>query len=189
MRTIWQNKQLSRCLQGGVYLLLLNFTILSCAFFNERSLADEPQDIVLKFKLEARNSYIIEQPVPVTFILQNVTHKDVYVLNWYTPFEGIKGKIFKVTRNGIEIPYEGRMMKRGNPTREDYIHIKPLGSVSSIVDLTLAFNMDIPGEYHTEYIKHIYDLSFDEKMLPRTQSEHQGVKVSGNAVTFRMNKP
>jgi hypothetical protein len=188
MRNIRQNKQLSRCLQGGVYLLLLNFTILSCAFFNEKSIADEPQDIVLRFKLEARNSYIIGQPVPVTFTLQNVTHKDVYVLTWYTPFEGIKGKIFKVTRNGIEIPYEGRMMKCGNFAREDYIHIKPLGSVSSTVDLTLACNMNVPGEYHVEYIKHIYDLSFDEKTLPRTQFEHQNVAVSGNAVTFRMIK-
>jgi hypothetical protein len=188
MRGIRQNKQLSRYLQRGVYLLLLNLIIWSCAFFGENSSADKQQDIVLRFKLEARNSYIIGQPVPITFTLENVTHKDVYVLTWYTPFEGIKGKIFKVTRNGIEIPYEGRMIKRGNPVRQDYIHIKPLGSVSSTVDLTLAFNMDVPGEYRIEFIKHIYDLTFDEKTLPRTQAEHQGVEVSGNAVTFRMIK-
>ncbi len=188
MRGIRQNKQLSRYSDGGVYLLLLNLIILSCAFPGENRSADKQQDVVLSFKLEARNSYIIGQPVPITFTLQNLTHKDVYILTWYTPFEGIKGKIFKVTRNGIQIPYEGRMIKRGNPVREDYIHIKPLGSVTTTVDLAPAFNMDVPGEYRVEFIKHIYDLTFDEKTLPRAQAEQRGVEVSGNAVTFRMIK-
>lgn len=182
------DKKLLRYIQGGVYLILMSFIIWSCAFFSEKSLADTHQDIVLKFKLEARNSYIIGQPVPLTFTLENVTHKNVHVLIWYTPLEGINGKIFKVTRDGIEIPYEGRMVKRGNPVQQDYIHIKPSGSVSSTVDLALAFNMNIPGEYRVEFIKHIYDLTFDEKTLPRTRDEHQGVEVSGNSVTFRMIK-
>jgi hypothetical protein len=150
---------------------------------------DKKQDAVLRFKLEARDSYVLGQPVPVTFRLENLTHKDVYVLTWYTPFEGLKGKIFKVTRDGAEIPYEGRMIKRGEPAHEDYLHIVAGGAASAVVDLNQAYKIDVPGEYHVEFVRRIYDFTFSEKTIPRTQAEHQGVAISGNAVTFRIIGP
>jgi hypothetical protein len=188
MNSIKQHNKLLTYIQGGVYLVLLILIIWACAFFSEKGFADKPQEAVLKFKLEARNSYIIGQPVPITFTLENLTHKDIYVLTWYTPLEGMKSKFFKVTRNGIEFPYEGRMIKRADPVQQDYIHIEPRGSVSSTVDLTLAFRMDVPGEYRIEFTKHIYDLTFDEKAVTRAQADHQGVAISGNTVTFRIIK-
>ena len=157
MKSIRHTKQLPRYLQRSICLLALSLIICACTFSEGKLTADEGGDIVLRYKLEAQNSYIIGQPVLITFTLENVTEKDVYVLTWYTPLEGIKGNIFKVTRNGIELPYEGRMIKRGNPVREDYIQIKPMGSASSTVDLTPAFNMDVRGEYHVEFIKNIYE--------------------------------
>lgn len=190
MKSTGRNERLSRCLRRGVCLLLFNFSLLSCAVFNEKGLADEQQNPVLRFRLEAQPSYIIGQPVPITFTLENLTNRDIYVLTWYTPLEGVKGKIFKVTRDGTEIPYEGRMVKRGNPAREDYIHITSRGSSApSTVDLSLSFNMTVPGEYHVEFIKRVYDLTFNEHILPRKQAEHQGVHIPGNAVTFRMISP
>ena len=118
-----------------------------------------------------------------------LTHKDLYILTWYTPFEGLNGKIFKVTREGVEVPYEGRMIKRGDPGPKNYLHITPQGSASAVVDLAKAYPMNTPGKYHVEFIKRIYDLTLDEKILPRKQAEHRGAEISGNAVTFRMIRP
>jgi peptidyl-Lys metalloendopeptidase len=169
-------------------LFALSIFMWQCPLFSENIASDNEQGAALRFKLEARDSYILGQPVPITFTLENLMRRDVYVLTWYTPFEGLKGKIFKVTRNGAEIPYEGRMIKRGEPTREDYLHIAPLGSASATVDLALVYNMGAPGTYRVEFIKGIYDLTFDENTIPRELAEHKGIEISGNAVTFSLIK-
>jgi hypothetical protein len=38
-----------------------------------------------------------------------------YVLKWFTPLEGIGGDIFRVERDGAELPYHGKLVKRGPP--------------------------------------------------------------------------
>jgi hypothetical protein len=169
-----------------VYLFFLSFFIGQSALSGESEFGDNKQNAMLRFKLKAQDSYIVGQPVAVTFMLENLTDKDVYVLTWYTPFEGMNGKIFSVTREGIEIPYKGRMVKRGEPVRKDYLHITPLGSASEVLDLATAYNMNTPGEYHVEFIKPIYDLTFDEKTIPRKQAEHRGAEISGNTLNFRV---
>lgn len=172
-----------------VYVLFLIMVTWQRALPEESRPADSHQDAPLRFRLEALDSYIVEAPVPVTFVLENLTHKDVYVLTWYTPLEGLNGKIFKVTRDGAEIPYEGRMIKRGAPVRNDYVHITPLGSASAVVDLAIAYTMQIPGEYHVEFIKYIYDLTFNNNTVSRRQAEHQAIAIAGNSVTLHLIRP
>jgi hypothetical protein len=180
------NRYPSRYKKTLVFMLALSTVLWQCAFSSENIATDNSEDPVLRFKLEAQSLYTTGQHVPVVFILENLTDKDIYVLTWYTPLEGLKGRIFKVMRDGVEIPYEGRMIKRGNPLREDYIHIGPRGSVSTTVDLASTYNMNTTGEYRVEFIRHIYDLAFDESIIPRKQAKHQEITISGNAVTFHV---
>lgn len=86
-------------------------------------------------------------PVPVQFTLTNVSELDLYVLKWYTPLEGIWGEIFRVTRDGRAIPYEGPLVSRGAPLPEDYVFLGPGASVSAAVDLSPAYDFSEPGIY------------------------------------------
>lgn len=97
----------------------------------QRSITEQPLSSVLKYQLSASNSYVLGKPVIIKFTLYNLLDENIWVLTWYTPLEGLKGKIFLVTCNGKEIPYEGRMVKRGNPTQDDYIYIASKGSAST----------------------------------------------------------
>jgi hypothetical protein len=188
MITFYGEKYLSIHKMTLICLIFMSIFIWQIGFPRESVSVDNQPDAVLRFELEALPSYIAGEPVQITFVLENLTRRDVYVLTWYTPLEGLKGKILKVTRDGVEIPYEGRMIKRGEPGRKDYLHISPLESVSFVVDLTPAYDMNTPGDYHVEFIKRIHDFTFDEKTIPKKQAEHQGGDISGNAVSFRIIK-
>ncbi|MBI5827482.1 MAG: hypothetical protein HZB22_07145 [Deltaproteobacteria bacterium] len=143
----------------------------------------------MRFTLDAQQSYAAGSPVAIRFTLENLTAEPLYVLKWYTPLEGIKGRIFKVTRDGVEVLYEGPMVKRANPVRDDYVRIGPGESVSVAVDLSVVYDLTKPGEYRAEFSGRIYDVAVEEKTLPRTMDKHQGIDLTGNAVTFRVSRP
>src|SRR5687768_10993951 len=85
----------------------------------------------MEYQLIARDTYVMGNPIMIKFSLQNLSNENLWVLKWYTPLEGLKGKIFLVTCDGKEIPYEGPMFMRGQPKKDDYIHIEPGRSVSA----------------------------------------------------------
>jgi hypothetical protein len=60
--------------------------------------------------------------------------------------------------DGKEIPYEGPMMKRGQPVKSDYIHIDPGSFVSTKVDLSTVYNIPPSQACIVEFKGRIYDL-------------------------------
>lgn len=144
---------------------------------------------MLKYTLKAKESYTQDQEVNICFRLENVSNEKLWVLTWYTPLEGIKGKIFRVTRDGEKIPYQGRMVKRGNPARKHYVGIEPKSSLSAQVDLSLAYDLSKPGQYRVEFKGRLHDVTKEESSLPRSQDRHSGMDIAGNAVTFKLILP
>ncbi|HVR99286.1 MAG TPA: hypothetical protein VMW27_21880, partial [Thermoanaerobaculia bacterium] len=69
----------------------------------------------LECGLEAVPPLVAGGPVSVRFTLTNPGEAPVWVLGWNTPLEGWQGTIFAVSRGGQEIPYQGPMVKRGDP--------------------------------------------------------------------------
>jgi hypothetical protein len=47
------------------------------------------------------------ETVKLKFTLTNNSEVDLYVLEWYTPLEGIAGEIFRIERDGQLMPYDG----------------------------------------------------------------------------------
>ena len=127
---------------------------------------------------------IKDQPIIIEFTLENHSSENLWLLKWYTPFEGLKGKIFRVTCDGKEIPYEGQMVKRGHPTKDDYIYVASEDSVSSEVNLSDAYTFPTSYECKVEFKGRIYDFSKSEGSLPKKSEEHQMINITGNSVTF-----
>lgn len=143
-------------------------------------------DSSLTYSLAARESYFAGEPVVITFKLENDSDETLYVLKWYTPLEGLGGNVFKVTRDGEEIPYNGPMVKRGDPQGSDYAELRPRSSVSAEVDLSPAYDLSKPGNYQVEFAGKIYDVTSNKSTLPRIREKHQGKTVSGNSLSFRI---
>ena len=140
----------------------------------------------LEYHLGAKGNYVVGGPVIISFTLENQTDTDLWILIWHTPLEGLRGRIFLVMCDGEEVPYEGRMVKRGDPVRYDYVHIRARGSSSTEVDLSLAYNLPVADECRVEFKGQIYDFTSGEDYIPRRRDEHQGVHIPGNIVCFQL---
>lgn len=152
----------------------------------DESVSGKAIDQILKYQLSADPVYVSGESVRIGFTLQNTSDENLWVLKWYTPLEGIKGKIFQVTCDGNEIPYEGRMVKRGDPTKDDYIFLAPKDSVFAEVDLSEAYSLPVCNECHVIFKGRIHDIVTDESLLPNKSEKHQWVDIPGNTVSFRV---
>lgn len=168
-----------------IYLALFTFNYLQCD--NSMQFHSVNEEIIT-YKLEASEAYKIGEPIKIMFTFENKSDQILYLLKWYTPFEGFNGDLFRITLNGQVVRYEGRMVKRGEPDIDDYISIGPGKSVDTTVDLSMAYSLDKPGLYQVNFIRNISDLIFAEKdknaknLFPRTVEKHQPMEISGNSI-------
>lgn len=138
----------------------------------------------LRYHLHAQSSYVQGAPIVIEFSLENLSPNDVWILKWYTPLEGIKGKIFELKCDGVDILYEGRMVKRGEPGLDDYIRLKAGSSVHVEVDLSHDYSFPNSGECELKFKGRIFDVTSDEHQVPRASSEHIYIDIPGNTVSF-----
>ena len=142
----------------------------------------------LKYSLHGQSKYVLGKPILITFDLENSSSTDLRVLTWYTPLEGIKGKIFEVTCDGEAIPYEGRMVKRGNPGQEDYVLIHAGGSAHAEFDLSQAYSLRECKECRVNFKGRIHDVFVDGEHPSRAADQQASVEVPGEPLSFRIEK-
>jgi hypothetical protein len=126
--------------------------------------------------------------VVLKFTLQNNTDVDLYVLQWFTPFEGLGGDIFRVTHAGRLIPYQGPLAERSEPTPEAYLWLGPKDSASVEVDLTRAYDFSQAGEYSIEFRSpRVSHVARSEDDMAQTMDELGPVNIPSNQVTVVIN--
>jgi len=142
-----------------------------------------PSSSGLRARLETPASLPVGDPLEVRFFLANETDGDLYVLNWFTPLEGLGGDIFRVTRDGQRVHYQGPQASRGDPTPEAYTLIAAGGTVSAEVDLSLAYDFSRAGNYTIEFVspKQSYVAGSEEEMA-RSVDELGPVEIPSNEV-------
>jgi len=84
----------------------------------------------------------------IRFYVINNSSDDARMLIWGTPFEQrLSADILLVSSQGEVLPYLGRMVKRGEPTDEDYL-IVPAGQRQDVLlDLSVSYGVSTEGEY------------------------------------------
>jgi peptidyl-Lys metalloendopeptidase len=83
-------------------------------------------------------------------IILNYTNKGsdtVLIYQHYIPKQQLSDPLFEVSLNGTPVQYVGRLVKRSVPTLEDMFQLKPGRSVSSVVQLSLEYDMTKTGNY------------------------------------------
>lgn len=121
----------------------------------------------------------------VRFELANRSQAPLRVLTWNTPWEGWKGTILTVTREGEELPYQGPMLKRGDPGREEYAEIAAGGRIEATVDLAEVYDVSRPGSYRVEVTGDLLDVTSNAAdTVPRPRDRHQPMPLRCEPVTF-----
>lgn len=128
-----------------------------------------------------------QAPTSVRFELANGSASPLQVLMWNTPLEGWKGTVLRVTRNGEELPYQGPMLKRGDPQSDAYVEIPADGRVDATVDLADVYDVSRPGTYKVEVDGDLIDVTTEAtEMIPRPRDRHQSLPLDCEAVTFEV---
>jgi peptidyl-Lys metalloendopeptidase len=125
------------------------------------------------------------EPAELVFTLTNAGQGVVQVLNWQTPFEGIRAPMFTVLRDGTEVEYRGPMLKRGAPRKEDYLTLKPGERRQAKINLAEAWDVDASGNYTVQYVAHLFDVIAGPDSAPRGLDEFNEVTLSCNSVAFK----
>jgi heat shock protein HslJ len=169
--------------------------ILAFVASTSESLAQQPiamgatPDLSLDCTLDMGEAYPVDEPVTLGFELHNPTDRPLYVLNWYTPLEGIAGDILEITRDGARLPYQGLLAKRADPTRDEYVAIEPGGTKAAGVDLTTGYDLSTPGTYQVRFTAGLQDVTADETLVARKRNDHQPRPLTCNTTSFRILPP
>jgi peptidyl-Lys metalloendopeptidase len=87
----------------------------------------------------------------VEVTITNTSRKTVRLPKWQLPSEVERSNLFRISRDGKEVGFEGAMVKRGVPIAEDFAILRPGRSYRSIVALGSAYDLSKPGHYTVTY--------------------------------------
>ncbi len=146
---------------------------------------DEPT-MNLRYELSGDSVYVIGETVEIEFSFYNLTDDSLFFLKWYTPFEGIKGKIFEVEFRGEKLPYLGRMIKRGSPVFDDYICIAPGDKIVTRVDLSRSYDFSVLGEYTVDFRGIVDDVRKSVEPDMQLDEPQNRMNISGNQIKFQI---
>jgi hypothetical protein len=161
------------------WLALLGLVALGCAAGGKEQAA---MTMTLECAMRVPPRVRAGEPVVLHFRLRNPTARPLHVLTWHTPLEGLFAPVVQVTRDGVDIPYVGPKMKRGDPGAEDYVALAPGASTEAEVELSLAYDMTRPGHYRLAFRGQVLDATVDGAEVPRPLARHQPVPAPCPAV-------
>jgi peptidyl-Lys metalloendopeptidase len=146
----------------------------------------------LHWRIEARPRYAYGGAVEVSFFLENHGPEPLRVLAWGSPLEGLFADFLRVELEGRRLPYRGPMVKRGEPSGEEYLLVEGRGELSNRLDLSRAYRFDLPGEVRLKVDASVADcLPADtafpgETPVPRPRDQHRPCPVHPAAARFRI---
>jgi peptidyl-Lys metalloendopeptidase len=83
----------------------------------------------------------------VEVTVTNTSRKTARIPTWQLPSMEAESNLFAVSRNGEEIRYEGRMIKRGTPTAADFAILRPGQSHRVTLNLAEVYDLSKAGDY------------------------------------------
>jgi hypothetical protein len=125
-------------------------------------------------------------PVAVRMRLINRSEQTVWFLRWNTPFEGMRGTVFTLRREGAEIPFQGPMIKRGDPGNAEYVEIQAGESVVGTVDLAEGYDTSKPGRYQAQVTGPIHDVIQGGPLKARTRDQFQPLELRCPMLDFEV---
>ena len=124
--------------------------------------------------------YTVGTPITLAVNLSNHTSESMAILPWGTPLEArFNSDMFEISKEGTTIPYDGRMLKRGQPTAKDYIKIMPEEDLSAAIDLSQAYTIQAPGQYSIKMKPHYLSIQTDD-------TDNKLQKVESNSIVIKV---
>ncbi|MES2858594.1 MAG: M35 family metallo-endopeptidase [Pseudomonadota bacterium] len=119
----------------------------------------------------------------VEVVLTNTSNKIARVPRYQLPLGELEAKLFKVSRDGQPVAYEGPMIKRGLPTASDFAILRPGESYRSVVQLSNAYDMRKSGTYTVTLASAMQHASLSDGSMLKTP---RGLPLTLQSAPLRM---
>lgn len=138
----------------------------------------------LRCELQMAARLTAAQPAELTFTLLNAGRQGIQVLDWQTPFEGMRAPFFTIEHDGKAVEYRGAMVKRGAPSPENYLPIGAGERRTTKIDLAEGWDVSAPGTYTVTYAAQLFDVLAAGAPTPSEPGRFQSVTPKCNSVSF-----
>ena len=81
-----------------------------------------------------------------------------------------RSNLFRISRDGVEVGFEGAMIKRGVPTAEDFTILRAGRSYRSVVELGTAYDLSKAGHYTVTYAAPLQYASLSGGIRPQQRN-------------------
>ncbi len=98
-----------------------------------------------------REKFARSDEVLVRVTLLNTSPTAQFLLKWHTPAGAVEAPLFEVLRDGQPVRYLGMVVKRAAPGPDDYLRLEPGASLSSTVELSALYEMNVTGPYRLRF--------------------------------------
>ena len=125
-------------------------------------------------------------PVRLEFTLANGGTRDLQLLRWGSPFEGgWFSRFIQVTGPQGDLPFQGALRKRGDPSAQDYLLLRSGETLRSELQLSDAFTLPASGTLRVRAGWRWHDVIV-EALPPRPRSQHRGLDQDCGEVTLSL---
>jgi len=93
----------------------------------------------LRQSIHMQPTYRLGEPVTLRYEIENTGAEAYTLLTWDTPLGGEVMNFLELRHDDRVIPYDGRLVKRGEPSPESYRTIAPGETVAEELDLSEAY--------------------------------------------------
>jgi hypothetical protein len=122
--------------------------------------------------------------VTVQFTLHNAGTRDLHLLRWGSPFEGAwLGPFVRASTAQGELPFQGAMRKRGEPSAQDYLLLRAGQTLTAEMSLADAYALPATGPLRLTAAWHWHDVIVAASP-PRPRARHQGMDQNCGALTL-----
>jgi len=137
--------------------------------------------------LSAAATYRLGDAIELTFSIRNSGTTPYQVLVWGTPLEDEVTNFLTLERDGRIVRYDGRHVKHGDPTEQDYVVLGPNETLTRPVDISRSYPIDTPGVYRATLKVTLFDafpIQGAAKQAPRLRAQHQPHDLPPATVQF-----
>ncbi|MBI3349869.1 MAG: hypothetical protein HY020_21990 [Burkholderiales bacterium] len=143
----------------------------------------QPADLMCQFKADVDAA----GQVSLHFTLRNAGRHDLHLLRWGSPFEGgWFGRFVQASTPQGELPFQGALRKRGDPSAQDYLLLRAGQSLDAELSLADAYALPVgAGPLHLKAGWHWHDVIVGSSPRPpRQRARHQGLDQDCGDITL-----
>ena len=135
-------------------------------------------------------TYQLGDPILITFTIENISNETYRLLKWGTPLEQeVNGDFLTLRRDNETIGYDGKLIKRGDPSPESYVTIMPGERLMETLDISTAYPIHEPGDYIATFkclLNDVFIVAGNNKEATRSRKNHEPHRFDSQSVHFKV---